>query len=116
MTPTVRAAADLIHDALDADDDGFHDRDTGVIDTTSGQLATALLKAGWRPPAPASHECDFPPGVTDSEQRYYECPVCGAHWVKMKRMVGRTMYRSWHRMSDEQVARRAVEAKNVRPA
>lgn len=47
----VRAAAEQIHDALDAADDGFHDRDTGVVDTTSGQLAAALLAAGWRPPA-----------------------------------------------------------------
>lgn len=57
----------------------------------------------------AEHECDLPPGITESEQRYYVCPVCDAHWVKVKRMVGRQMYRSWHRMSDEQVDRLKAE-------
>ena len=52
--PEVRHAAELIHDALDAADDGYHDRDSGVVDTTSGQLAAALLAAGWRPPSTPS--------------------------------------------------------------
>lgn len=64
----------------------------------------------------AAHECDIPPGLTGSETRHYECPDCGAHWVKVKRMVGRTMYRSWHRMSDEQIRRMEAERQNVRPA
>jgi hypothetical protein len=62
------------------------------------------------------HECDIPPGLTESETRNYECPVCGAYWMKVKRMVGRQMYRSWHRMSDEQVQRMKAERRNVRPA
>lgn len=49
--PDVRAAAELIHDALDAADESYHERERGIIDTTSGQLAAALLAAGWVPPA-----------------------------------------------------------------
>jgi hypothetical protein len=75
----------------------------------------AELDGAPRPPA-AAHDCDIPPGLTDSETRYHECPTCGAHWVKVKRMVGRTMYRSWHRMSDEQARRLKAERQNVRPA
>lgn len=47
----VRAAAEAIHDALDAADAGFHDRDTGEIDMTTDELAAALIAAGWKPPA-----------------------------------------------------------------
>lgn len=50
---TTRAAAEQIHDALDAAEDsvGFHDRSSGVIDMTSDELAAALLAAGWTPPS-----------------------------------------------------------------
>jgi hypothetical protein len=75
----------------------------------------AELDGTPRPPV-ATHDCDIPPGLTDSEIRHYECPTCGAHWVKVKRMVGRTMYRSWHRMSDEMVQRMVANRQNVRPA
>ncbi len=52
ITPAVRAAAELIHDALDAADDfrGYHGRETGILDMQSDELAEALLAAGWRPP------------------------------------------------------------------
>ena len=51
-SPEVRAAVEQIHAALDAADDGFHDRETGELDITSEQLAAALLEAGWTPPHP----------------------------------------------------------------
>lgn len=42
---------ELIHDALDAYEySGYHDRETGIIDMTSSELAGALLAAGWRSP------------------------------------------------------------------
>lgn len=47
---TTGQAIDLIHDALDAANAGYHDRDTGVVDMTSGEIARALLAAGWTPP------------------------------------------------------------------
>jgi hypothetical protein len=50
ITREIRRAAELIHDALDADDAGYHERETGIVDTTSDELAAALLKAGWTPP------------------------------------------------------------------
>jgi hypothetical protein len=46
----VSRAIELLHDALDADNAGYHDRDTGVVDMTSGEIARALLAAGWTPP------------------------------------------------------------------
>lgn len=46
----IRTAIKLIHDAMDADDASYHERETGIIDTASEVLAQALLKAGWRPP------------------------------------------------------------------
>lgn len=48
-----RAAAELIHDALEATEDGigYHDRGTGIVDMTSDELAAALLRAGWVSPA-----------------------------------------------------------------
>jgi len=45
-----RDASELIHDAMDAADVSYHERDRGIIDTTSDQLANALLLAGWQPP------------------------------------------------------------------
>lgn len=51
--PHIRRAAEQIHDALDAADEGFHDRATGVVDATSDELAAALLRAGWTPPTDA---------------------------------------------------------------
>lgn len=47
----VRVAAELIHDALDAADASYHERERGIIDLTSDELAAALLAAGWRPPS-----------------------------------------------------------------
>jgi hypothetical protein len=49
MSADYHRAAELIHDALDAADEGYHDRETGTVDTTSGQIAVALLDAGWQP-------------------------------------------------------------------
>lgn len=49
-TPEIRAAAELVHDALDVADASYHDRDSGVLDLTSDELAAALLAAGWQPP------------------------------------------------------------------
>jgi hypothetical protein len=48
--PDVRRAAELIHDPAGADDAGYHERERGIVDTTSDQLAAALLRAGWTPP------------------------------------------------------------------
>jgi hypothetical protein len=48
--PDVRRAAELIHDAMDADDASHHERERGIVDTTSDELAAALLRAGWTPP------------------------------------------------------------------
>jgi hypothetical protein len=47
---TPREAAELIHDAIDSHGHGYHDRYSGEVDMDSGDLATALLKAGWLPP------------------------------------------------------------------
>lgn len=46
----VSRAAELIHDALEAAEPGYHDRQTGVVDMVSVDIARALLAAGWRPP------------------------------------------------------------------
>lgn len=52
ITPEVRAAAEAIHDALDAMEDcGYHNRNSGILDLTSDELAEALLLAGWLPPS-----------------------------------------------------------------
>ena len=48
MSP--RDAAELIHDALDAADAGYHDRESGVVDMQAVEIAAALLDAGWTPP------------------------------------------------------------------
>lgn len=55
-SPEVRAAAELIHDALDAAEDcrGYHGRDSGILDLQSDELAAALLAAGWQPPDDAA--------------------------------------------------------------
>lgn len=58
--PDVHAAIEQIHDALDAANAGYHDRDSGVIDLTSGELAAALLQAGWVPPEPVGGESSLP--------------------------------------------------------
>lgn len=49
-------AAELIHDAMDAADASYSERERGIIDTSSTELAVALLAAGWRPPASMSFE------------------------------------------------------------
>lgn len=55
ITPEVRAAAELIHDALDAADiRGYQARATGILDLQSDELAEALLAAGWQPPEPST--------------------------------------------------------------
>lgn len=43
-------AIELFHDAMDAHDGCYHDRDTGIVDGTSGEIVKALLAAGWRVP------------------------------------------------------------------
>jgi hypothetical protein len=50
ITPEIRRAAEQIHDAMDDDDASYHERERGIVDTTSDQLAAALLRAGWTPP------------------------------------------------------------------
>jgi hypothetical protein len=96
--PDVRAAAELIHDALDAAEESYHERERGIIDTTSGQLAAALLAAGWRPPAPQGHVCrpEGDPAQLPSATRW-TCPEDGTTWVSVKRMVGRTMHGEWQK-------------------
>jgi hypothetical protein len=54
----VRRAAELIHEAMDADDAGHHERERGIVDTTSDELAAALLRAGWTPPTAAETRSD----------------------------------------------------------
>lgn len=49
-TRAAAAAAELIHDALDVADAGYHDRKRGILDLSSYELAAALLAAGWSPP------------------------------------------------------------------
>jgi len=49
-------ACELIHDAMDAADASYHERDRGIIDTTSDVLANALLAAGWQPPTAGQQE------------------------------------------------------------
>lgn len=97
-TPDVRAAAEQIHDALDAADDGYQERERGIIDMTSGELAAALLAAGWRPPAPRGHTClpEGDPARLPSATRW-TCPEDGTVWFSVKRMVGRTMHGEWRR-------------------
>ncbi len=43
-------AIELFHDAMDAHDGGYHERDTGIVDCTSGEIVRALLAAGWKVP------------------------------------------------------------------
>lgn len=45
-----RRAAELIHDAMDAAEASYHERDTGIVDSCSEVIAEALLAAGWKPP------------------------------------------------------------------
>jgi hypothetical protein len=48
-----RIASELIHSALDATQLMHHERLTGIVgETTSEELADALLRAGWIPPLP----------------------------------------------------------------
>lgn len=88
MTSEVHLAAELIHDALDAADASYHERERGIIDTTSDELAAALLAAGWRPPVPQGHKCSPPPASADDPGRR-------TPWVFVRRMIGRKMYGEW---------------------
>jgi hypothetical protein len=52
--PDTWQTAELIHDAMDSADATYHDRERGIVDTISTELAAALLAAGWTPPTSAS--------------------------------------------------------------
>lgn len=45
-----RSPGELIHDALDAYGCGYHNRFSGEVDMLSGDIAAALLAAGWKLP------------------------------------------------------------------
>lgn len=47
--------AELIHDALDAAKVSYHEQASGTVDVHSGDLAEALIAAGWRPPLDDNH-------------------------------------------------------------
>lgn len=42
-------ATDLFFDALDRLDNGYYDRQSGVVDMQASDIVKALLAAGWRP-------------------------------------------------------------------
>jgi hypothetical protein len=51
LSKEIVLAADLIHDALDAADASYHDRESGVVDAQATDVARALLAAGWKTPS-----------------------------------------------------------------
>lgn len=59
----------------------------------------------------AEHECQ-----PEGDAQYFECPACGAHWVKIKRMINRQMNQTWNRMPEHLVQRMREQRRNVRPA
>lgn len=46
----VTAAMELFFDALSVPDDGYYDRQSGVVDMQASDIVAALLAAGWRVP------------------------------------------------------------------
>ena len=45
-----RSPGDLIHDALDVHGFCYHEPHSGLVDGQSGDIAAALLAAGWKLP------------------------------------------------------------------
>lgn len=56
-----RSPIDLFHDALDAADVTYHERERGIVDSCSEELVKALLAAGWKPPTPTEVTADAVP-------------------------------------------------------
>lgn len=56
---------ELLFDAFEAADVGFYDRDTGVVDMQAADIASALIAAGWTPPASEPDSPERPPTASE---------------------------------------------------